>query len=119
MTAEELKSAVAALIPSGVFEEGGEWLTVQVDPKEWKAFAMQLRNGAGLDFDYLFCVTVRGLENAFHHGVSSHFHAAPPGAGCQMQTGPAGSRRLKRSVISGAPQNFMSVNNMICSEFNS
>ena len=57
MTAEELKSAVAASLPSGVFEEGGEWLTVQVDPKEWKAFAMQLRNGAGLDFDYLFCVT--------------------------------------------------------------
>ena len=86
MTSEDLKSAVTALLPSGVFEEGGEWLTVQVDPKEWKAFAAQLRNGAGLDFDYLFCVTCvdwkTHLTMVYH--LTSTTHRLPLVVKCKL-----------------------------------
>lgn len=57
MRNEELKTKISEVIPNASFEEGGEWLTVNVDPKEWKTFAQQLRSTLGFDFDYLFCIT--------------------------------------------------------------
>ena len=57
MTNEELKAQVTQLLPSATFEEGGEWLTVLIEPQSWKFFAKQLRTTKGLDLDYLFCVT--------------------------------------------------------------
>ena len=32
MTKDELKIKISELLPSAVFEEGGEWLNVQIDP---------------------------------------------------------------------------------------
>ncbi len=57
MTNEELKTRITELVPSASFEEGGEWINVNVDPGEWPGFARQLRSDAGLQFDYLFCLT--------------------------------------------------------------
>jgi NADH:ubiquinone oxidoreductase subunit C len=57
MIYEELKIKITELLPSAAYEEGGEWLNVMIDPKDWKSFAQQLRNTPGLDFDYLFCLT--------------------------------------------------------------
>jgi NADH-quinone oxidoreductase subunit C len=57
MTQEELKSKITEIVPSATFEEGGEWLTINIEPTDWLAFAQQLRNDASLYFDYLFCVT--------------------------------------------------------------
>jgi len=57
MTNDELKIELTGLIPSAVFEEGNEWTTINVDPSTWKTVAQQLRSTAGLDFDYLFCLT--------------------------------------------------------------
>ena len=57
MTNEELKTRITELVPSAAFEEGGEWINVNVDPGEWPGFARQLRSDAGLQFDYLFCLT--------------------------------------------------------------
>jgi NADH-quinone oxidoreductase subunit C len=57
MTNEELKGQIMTLLPSATFEEGGEWLTVLVEPKDWKQLARQLRMCVDIDFDYLFCVT--------------------------------------------------------------
>ena len=57
MNTEELKIKITELIPSSTFEEGGEWLTINIEPKEWLAFAQQLRHNESLFFDYLFCLT--------------------------------------------------------------
>lgn len=57
MTNEELKIKLPELIPSVVFEEGGEWITAFVDALNWKTIAQQLRSDEAFRLDYLFCVT--------------------------------------------------------------
>lgn len=57
MTNEELKAQIAVLLPATIFEEGGQWLTINVDPTEWRLLASQLRYNDSLFFDYLFCLT--------------------------------------------------------------
>jgi NADH-quinone oxidoreductase subunit C len=57
MTTEELKTKITGLLPAAIFEEGGEWLNINVEPAEWLSFAGQLRNEPDLSFDYLFCLT--------------------------------------------------------------
>ena len=57
MTNEELKAKITELLPTATFEEGGQWLTINVEPKEWRLLAEQLRQDASLYFDYLFCLT--------------------------------------------------------------
>src|ERR1035437_7711196 len=70
MTNEELKSKVSEILPSATFEEGGEWLNIIIEPKDWKPFAQQLRATTGLDFDYLFCVT--GVDWKIHLSMVYH-----------------------------------------------
>jgi NADH:ubiquinone oxidoreductase subunit C len=57
MNTEELKVKLSELLPSVTYEEGGQWLNVNIDHKDWLYFANSLRNHAGLNFDYLFCLT--------------------------------------------------------------
>jgi NADH-quinone oxidoreductase subunit C len=57
MTTEELKIKLSELLPAATYEEGGEWLTLNIEPKDWLALAKQLRNDEQLFFNYLFCVT--------------------------------------------------------------
>ena len=57
MTNEELKAKITELLPTAAFEEGGQWLTINVEPKEWRLLAEHLRQNASLFFDYLFCLT--------------------------------------------------------------
>jgi NADH-quinone oxidoreductase subunit C len=57
MNIEELKIKIAELLPAAVFEEGGQWLTVNIQPNEWLSLAEQLRNDPSLQFDFLFCLT--------------------------------------------------------------
>ncbi|MEO8416680.1 MAG: NADH-quinone oxidoreductase subunit C [Ginsengibacter sp.] len=57
MTNEDLKTKITELSPTVTFEEGGQWLTVNVEPKDWKLLAQHLRNDALLLFDFLFCLT--------------------------------------------------------------
>lgn len=57
MTSEELKIKITELLPSASFEEGGEFLNINAEAKDWPAFAQQLRNDEVLFFDYLFCLT--------------------------------------------------------------
>jgi NADH:ubiquinone oxidoreductase subunit C len=67
---DDLKLRVTELLPSAVFEEGTEWLTVAIDPGAWKGFAWQLRSTPGLDLDYLFCVT--GVDWKTHFTMVYH-----------------------------------------------
>ena len=57
MLTEELKAKITELLPSITYEEGGEWLNINIEAGEWLAFAHQLRNDTSLYFDYLFCLT--------------------------------------------------------------
>jgi NADH:ubiquinone oxidoreductase subunit C len=57
MNKEELKTRITELLPTASFEEGGEWLNILLDPKDWKTFATKLRHDETLLFDYLFCLT--------------------------------------------------------------
>jgi len=57
MTNEELKIKITELLPPATFEEGGEWITVNMEPQSWLSFARQLRSDDALYFDYLFCLT--------------------------------------------------------------
>jgi NADH-quinone oxidoreductase subunit C len=56
MTNEAIKALITTIVPNAVFEEGGQWLIVQLQPDAWKPCAQWLRNGP-LQLDYLFCVT--------------------------------------------------------------
>jgi NADH-quinone oxidoreductase subunit C len=71
MSNEELKIKLTELLPSVTFEEGEEWLNVAVAPAEWKSFAQKLRAAAGLDFDFLFCVTC--VDWKIHLSMVYHF----------------------------------------------
>ena len=57
MLNEELKTKITELLPSATFEEGGEWLNINIESKDWLPLAQQLRNDDSLFFDYLFCLT--------------------------------------------------------------
>ena len=54
---EKIKNKITELLPSAVFEEGGEWLNINVEPSDWPALALKLRHDEDLQFDYLFCLT--------------------------------------------------------------
>jgi NADH:ubiquinone oxidoreductase subunit C len=56
MTNEELKAKITELLPTVTFEEG-QWVSMNVEPKDWRLLARQLRQDASLYFDYLFCLT--------------------------------------------------------------
>ncbi len=78
MTTEELKIKFSALLPTATYEEGGEWLNVFVTPEEFRPFVQQLRSTAGLDFDYLFCLTCIDWKTYFtmvyHFTSTIHRH---------------------------------------------
>ncbi len=57
MTQEELKNKITELLPAATFEDGGEWVTVHVEPGSWLSFAQQLRKDPVLSLNYLFCLT--------------------------------------------------------------
>jgi NADH/F420H2 dehydrogenase subunit C len=57
MPDEALKIKIAELFPAAVPEEGGEWLTVVIEPAGWLSVAGQLRSTPLLHFDFLFCLT--------------------------------------------------------------
>lgn len=57
MTNEELKIKLTELLPAATFEEGGEWITINVEVADLLALAGQLRQEEALFFDYLFCLT--------------------------------------------------------------
>jgi NADH:ubiquinone oxidoreductase subunit C len=57
MTTEELKIKFTELLSTAAYEESGQWLTINISPAEWLAFAKQLRNDEALHFDFLFCIT--------------------------------------------------------------
>ncbi len=57
MLNEELKTKIMNQLTSATFEESGEWLNINIEPKDWLPLAQQLRNDETLYFDYLFCLT--------------------------------------------------------------
>ena len=54
---EEIKTKITELLPTAAFEEGGEWININIEAGEWLPFAQKLRNDDALYFDHLFCLT--------------------------------------------------------------
>lgn len=79
MNREELQSRLQELAPSLTLVEGGEWLNVEMLAGEWKAFAKNLHDTSGLDFDYLFCLTCvdwkAHLTMVYHLTSTLHRHS--------------------------------------------
>ena len=57
MTNEVLKEKITELLPTAGFDEGGQWLTINVEPEDWRLLAVQLRQDGSLFFDFMFCLT--------------------------------------------------------------
>lgn len=57
MENEALKNKLSALFPAATFEEGGEWITVNIEPAAWLQAATTLRNDAEFNGNYLFNLT--------------------------------------------------------------
>ena len=78
MTNEELKIKLSELLPAVTFEEGGQWLNINIDSKDWPQFANSLRNQPELSFDYLFCETCidwkTHLTMVYHLESTQHSH---------------------------------------------
>ena len=53
MTKDELKIKFESLQEGLSFEEGTEWLTINVDPEGFRNFALVLRNNNELQFSHL------------------------------------------------------------------
>ena len=80
MFKEELKTKITELLATATYEESGEWLNITIESKDWLPLAEKLRHDAGLQFDYLFCLTcidwktnltmVYNLSSTiFHHNI--------------------------------------------------
>ena len=78
MTREELQAQLPELAPGSTFEEGGEWLNMNVDASLWKNFSHALKFTLSLDFDYLFCLTCvdwkTHLTMVYHFTSTTHRH---------------------------------------------
>jgi NADH:ubiquinone oxidoreductase subunit C len=57
MNREELQTYLGSLGTTIVFEDGGEWINLFVEPADFRTFMEKLRNDPQLHFDYLFCLT--------------------------------------------------------------
>lgn len=73
MTTEELKIKITELLPAATFEDGGEWVTITIDPAHWHTAAAILRNESALQFDYLFCLTC--VDWKTHLTMVYHLHS--------------------------------------------
>ena len=71
MTNEALQEKLLQLQPALLIEQGNEWLQATVEPAQWRELALQLRNDATLQFDYLFCLTC--VDWKTHLGMVYHF----------------------------------------------
>lgn len=75
MTTEELKIKITELIPSANYEEGSEWVTINVEVNELLPFMEQLRNDSALSFNYLFCLTC--IDWKTHLTMVYHLSSTP------------------------------------------
>ena len=78
MTTEDLKIKITELLPAATFQEGTEWLTIQLPATDWHAAAILLRNEPSLYFDYIFCLTCidykTNLTMVYHLDSMKHNH---------------------------------------------
>ncbi|MEP6673812.1 MAG: NADH-quinone oxidoreductase subunit C [Ferruginibacter sp.] len=78
MNRETLQQHISELLSTATFEEGGEWLNINIDPADWLSFATALKNTEGLEFDYLMCLTCvdwkTHLTMVYHLESTSYRH---------------------------------------------
>ncbi len=65
MGAEELKEEVLSIEPSLVFEEGGQFISGNIDGVVLLPLMKELKSRPSLSFDYLFCLTCVDYKTHF------------------------------------------------------
>ncbi len=68
-----IKDKITQILPEAVFDETGQWLTVNIDSSKWMKLAEVLKVDNDLSFDYLFCLT--GVDWKTHLSVVYHFES--------------------------------------------
>lgn len=78
MPEQELKKKISELLASAKFEEGSDYLNIDVEANDWLPFATQLKNEKTLFFDYLFCLTcidwITHLTMVYHFSSTKFRH---------------------------------------------
>lgn len=57
MTNEALKARITEILPAAGFDETGQWLTINVEPEDWRFLAWEFNKDTSLCFNFLFCLT--------------------------------------------------------------
>ena len=78
MTNEALKNHLSGSFPAASFEEGGEWVNMNVEATSLLPVMEQLKNDPTLSFNYLFCLTCidwkTHLTMVYHLSSTTHRH---------------------------------------------
>lgn len=78
MTPDEFKIKLTELLPAASFEEGGEWVNINVESGSFLSFMQSLRKDDALAMDYLFCLTCvdwkTHLTMVYHLTSTIHRH---------------------------------------------
>jgi NADH:ubiquinone oxidoreductase subunit C len=113
MLNEELKTKITELLPSATFEEGGEWMNINIESKDWLPLALQLRNDASLFFQLSFCLTCidwkTHLTMVYHLSSTKYRHNIVIRSSWTERI-----QKLKLFLISGGRRIFMKEKYMKC-----
>ena len=52
-----MKGKILEIIPDAAFEEGTQYITLNIDSSNWMSLAQKLSSEKDFLFDYLFCIT--------------------------------------------------------------
>jgi NADH:ubiquinone oxidoreductase subunit C len=75
MTREELQATISSRAPEAIWDEGGQWPTVNITPAEWPSLAQSLKGDPASAFDYLFCLTA--VDWKTHLTMVYHLRSIP------------------------------------------
>jgi len=77
MNREELQTYIGTF-GTLTFDEGGEWINLNVEPSDFHALMVRLRTNELILFDYLFCLTCidwkTDLTMVYHMTSTQHRH---------------------------------------------
>jgi len=73
MNNEELKQTILSILPSAVFEDNTQFLSIQIPAEQIHDFAKKIKESETISFDYLFCLT--GIDYGDSLGVIYHLRS--------------------------------------------
>jgi hypothetical protein len=87
MLKEELKTKITELLPAATFEEGGEWLNINIEPKDLLSICATTTSRRVHILRLSLLSHLYRLEDTSHHGVSFDFYQISPQHRSKSKTG--------------------------------